>query len=1097
MSFPAFGVRKPVAANLVMLALIGAGLVFGIGLRREFFPETGTDRIIVTAPYPGASPQEVEDSLARKIEDRMSELDDVEELQTTIGEGFCNVVIEFTAAADIDEKLFEVKREVDALQDLPEASERIVVSKLEPNLPVCILALYGDAEERTLKDAAREMQTDLRSMPGMGDVTVSGVRTDEITVAVRPEELIRHGLSMPAIADAIRQQMLELPSGAVRSGTQNVAIRTMGADERVDEVRRIVVKAAGAGQALRLEEIADVRAGFEDVDLFQRLNGEPAVSLTIFKVGKQDAVEMAAMVKAYAAARRGEAFQPTLGERLVKLFRAPGDTSPVSAREKAYRVGQVRPNPPPGELVVITDLARFIVGRLDLLKRNALQGGVLVLLALVLLLNSRVAFWTAAGLVVSLLATLAAMHFAGFSLNLLTMFGLIIVIGLLVDDAIVVAENIVSWHERGARPREAAITGAEQVTWPVVATVMTTMCAFLPLALIEGQIGDLLSALPLVVALALAVSLIEALFILPSHMAHSLKAEEREEGRTLVKRVEGIFDRGRESIIRRRLIPAYLWILRKCLRAPYLTLAAGLSALIASTGLVAGGIVPFYFLPSSDAETLNIEVRMPIGTPTPETDVVVRQLEQAARLQPEVASVWCQVGAIGSLDGQESDAFQSHIGQVILELLPVEDRDRSSEQVKKAVRDAAGDLVGAESVRLEEIAGGPGGPSFTLSVTGERIEPIMDVVVRVRELLQQYQGVRDIADDSSQGRRELRVSLRDGARELGLTTASIARQIRGAVHGLEAHTFAGDREDVDVRVLLDESARRSLARIESMHVLTPGGAAVPLAEVASVTEAEGYASIRRLDRKRVVTVTADSEPGVNPEEVMASLRPALAELSASYPQVEILERGRQKETRDSLGSMPLGMLVATGLNYVILAWLFSSFVQPLVVLFAVPFAAVGMIWGHLVLGFDMTVMSLIGFIALSGVVVNDSLILITTYNRVRERGLSVYEACVAAGWARIRAVMLTTVTTVLGLMPLMLEQSFQARFLIPMAITISCGLISATAVILLVVPSLLMVVQDVRRGVSWLWTGGATPFASPRTERPDAIEAALATDVEG
>ncbi len=1095
MSIASFGVRKPVAVNLVMMALIGSGLLFGIGLRREFFPAQRTDKIIVAAPYPGASPQEVEDSLARKIEDRLSELDDVKELTTTIGEGYCNLIIQFTESAGIDEKLFEVKREIDALQDLPAESDRIVVTKLEPNLPVCILALYGDADERAMKDAIREMQSDLRSLPGMGEVSVSGIRNDEISISVNPQNLIRHKISLPVIADAIRNQMTELPSGAVRSHTQNVAVRMMGTDERADEVRRIIVKADGDGQVLRLDEIAEVRAGFRDIELHERLNGKPAASLTVFKVGKQDAVEMAEMVKAYAAARRGEAYKPTVGERVRKALRRPGDTSPSSPREEAYRVGQARISAPPGELVITTDLARFIVGRLDLLKRNAMQGGVLVLLSLVLLLNARVAFWAAAGLVVSLLATLAAMHFANYSLNLLTMFGLIIVMGLLVDDAIVVAENIVSWHERGSTPKEAAVTGTEQVTWPVIATVMTTICAFLPLALIEGQIGDLLGALPAVVALALAVSLIEALFILPSHMAHSLKAEERSAHRSMIHRVESAFDRGRETVIHERLIPAYLWMLRKCVRAPYLTVACALAVLIVSLGLVAGGRVPFRFLGSSDTETLNIEVRMPIGTPISETNKIIMQLEAAANIQPEVASVWAVVGTIGSLEGDQPETDQSHIGQIVLELKPVEVRDRSSEDVKNAVRNAAGELVGIESLRMEEVGGGPSGPPFTFSVVGEDTDAILASVADIKALLAEYKSVRDISDDSSQGRRELRISLRDGARELGFTTDSIARQIRGAVYGLEAHTFAGEREDVDVRVLIDERTRRSLSRIETMHVFTQDGRAVPLNEVASVYEAEGYASIRRLDRQRIVTVTADADmTQINPEEVTADLRPRLVEIAARRAGIHILERGRQKETRDSLGSLPLGMMVATGLNFIILAWLFSSYLQPLVVLLAVPFAAVGMIWGHLILGYEMTILSLIGFIALSGIVVNDSLIFITTFNRMRKAGLSMHEACLATGRSRLRAVLLTTVTTVLGLMPLMLEQSFQAKFLIPMAITIACGLISATALVLLVVPSLLIIVQDAKRLAAWLWTGGSIPLSNPYVERADAIEAALSGD---
>lgn len=1084
MSLAAFGVRKPVVANLVMFAIIGAGVVFGLSLRREFFPESEARQVVISAPYPGASPDEVERTLAIKIEDAVADLDDIKELTTSVSEGVASITIEFQDGVDINEMLFEVKREMDALQDLPEESERIVVDKFEPNLPVCVLSIYGDADERTMKEAIQQIRDDLETLPGMGDITISGVRTDEVTVELPEHELLKHGLSLPAISDSIAQAMRELPAGSVRSQSLNTAIRTMGVEDRVESIRDIIVK-AGNGQALRLGEIARVTAGFADVDLRTRLNGEASVSLTVFKIGSQDAVEMADMVKAYklgreVAAGRAEPITLTPFEYFRSKFKRPDDTSPPSARIAAYELGLSRTTPPPGELAITTDLARFIVGRLDLLTRNALAGGALVLLVLVLLLNLRVAFWTAIGLGVSLLGTLAAMSLLGYTLNLLTMFGLIIVVGLLVDDAIVVAENITRRYEEGDDPDTAAVDGTNQVNWPVVATIITTICAFMPLALIEGQIGDLLGALPVVVACALLVSLIEALFILPVHMAHSLHKHGRDaksEGKGLIARAENIADRYRTKLFSGLLIPLYTAAIRVLLRVRYLTVTCALSALILSLGLVAGGVVEATFLESSDAETVNIELQMPIGTPASRTDEYVKRIEDASTAQPEVSAVFAQVGAVNSIDGGSESSQQSHIAQVILELKPVEQRDRSSEQVINAIREQIGELPGIKSLRIEELAGGPGGPPITLTVTGKNPERMMPVVDGVKELLADYDGVRDIADNSDSGRRELQITLKDTGRELGFTQTSLGQQIRGAVFGLEAYTFAGVREDIDVRVMLPEESRRSLAAIEQMHVFTPTGVPVPLAEIAELGETDGYATIRRLDRARAISVTAEANRAiVNPEQLIADLRPKLRELEQANPGIRILERGRQKDNAESLASLPLGMLVAIGLIYFTLAWLFGSYVQPFIVLSAVPFAAIGMILGHLFLGFTMTILSFIGFIALSGIVVNDSLIYMSFFNRLRDSGLHIEDACVETGRARLRAILLTTVTTVLGLLPLLLEQSFQARFLIPMAITIAGGLVSATLIILVVLPCLLMIFDDARRFFRWAWSGGREPL---------------------
>jgi multidrug efflux pump subunit AcrB len=859
--------------------------------------------------------------------------------------------------------------------------------------------------------------------------------------------------------------MAEIPAGPVRGTTSHISIRTIGAEERAEEVRNIIVKASPTGQVLRLGDIASVREGFVDVDYATRLNGKPCVSLTAYTVREEDAIEISDMIKAYAAGRMRQpapfaGFDPE----------APPDKDEPGLVQ-AYRAGLARTAIPEGEIVLHTDLARFIRQRLNLLTRNALWGGALVFMTLFVMLNWRVAFWVGVGLTISLLGTLAAMHFLGITLNLLTMFGLIVVLGLLVDDAIVVAENIVTKHEDGEPALVAAIEGTKQVTWPVVTTVLTTICAFLPLMLIQGRIGDMLASLPIVVSIALLVSLVESLFILPSHMGHALKGLDRRKARERRHRLGAALQNFQERVMRRGIESAYRKLLGTTLRYRYLAVTIAVAILIASLSLPAGGRLQFTFSPSADSETIVVDVTLPIGSPKSQTDAVVEQIEKASLAQPEVVTAFSLIGINASPEG-DSVTTQAHLGQLYLELLPAEERDRTSDDVMSSIRQDLGVIPGVKSLRLSAIHGGPGGMPITFTVASSDPRQIQPVIEGIREQLQQYEGVFDIADDADRGQRELRISLRDGARELGLTTSNVAMQIRAAVFGLEAHTFAADQEDVDVRVMANEPTRRSLAALEDMHIFTPAGRPVPLSEVATVEDTLTYATIRRLDRRRAVSISADVDPVlINPEAVLADLAPHINELRAQYPGVRIIPRGRQEEIMDSLSTLPIGALTAAGLIYVILAWLFSSYTQPLIVMVAIPFATVGMVWGHIIMGYDLTILSLIGFVALAGIVVNDSLIFMEFYNMKRRAGVDAPAAAFATGQARLRAILLTTITTVLGLSPLLLEQSFQARFLIPMAITISFGLLAATALTLLLLPTLLVIAHDLYRWGRIGWTG--------------------------
>ncbi|MGV6815245.1 MAG: efflux RND transporter permease subunit [Phycisphaerales bacterium] len=1094
MSLAKFGVRKPVVANLVMFAIIGAGLIFGTGLRREFFPFVQSRIVTIMAPYPGAAPDEVEDALATKIEDAVADLTGVKEISSTVNEGLARVVVEFKEGVPIQEALGDVKREIDALQDLPDAVDNIVVDILEPNMPAIVVALYGTADERTMKEFLNTTRDDLLTLPEITDITKSGVRADELRVEVLPERAIEYGVSLPTIADKIKAAMIELPGGSVRTSTSTISIRSVGVEERADTVREIVVKAGGDGGVIRVGDLANVYDGFVDSDLATRYQGLPSMTLTVFRVGDQDVIQISDLVKAYVAGRNGEQLKPKGLEKFrLKAAGDSGDLSKVSERYAAWQLGYERfeVSVPPGTLETTTDLSRFVKGRLDLLLHNARNGGILVFLTLVLLLNWRISFWVAMGLAVSLLGTLAMMSWMDISLNFLTMFGLIIVIGILVDDAIVVAENITTLHEQGEPAYAAAVKGADQVAWPVVSTVLTTIFAFVPLAMMNGQVGDFMSVMPIVVGCALGVSLIESLFILPMHMGHSLKSVDKIRANGKKKhrlaRFESKYDAWRDHMISGRIIPAYARLLNISIHHRYLTLVTVFAVLVMSLGMVISGRLQFILFETDDAETINVAITLPIGTPASKTEEVVERFEEVCMAIPEVRSTFAIAGAVGDLEGAGGDAVSSHLGQLVLELTPAEIRTRTSAVIIDEILDKVGPVPEAKNIRLEGVSGGPSGPAMTFSVAGDSIDQLDIAVARIKKILGEYEAIHSIADDADRGQRELRFTLRDGASELGFTRADLGRQIQAAVFGIEAFTFAGDREDIDVRVTVPERVRRSTVMIEDMFVFTPAGEPVPLGEVAAIEESQAYATIRRLNRKRTVSVQADVYRAMeNPDRLAGEIKPRLVEAISDLHGVSMVQRGRQKDFADSMNSLPIGMLLASGLIYVVLAWLFSSFVQPLIVMLAIPFAMIGMIWGHIIMGSSMTFLSMVGFIALAGIVVNDSLIFMEFFNERRAAGLSVRDAGYETGQARFRAIMLTTITTVLGLLPMMLEKSFQAQFLIPMAITIAFGLMSATTIILLVLPSLLMILDDVSHAWRVMWTGDVhLPRKNPNLADPD------------
>lgn len=1059
MSFAKFGVRNPVPANLLMIALIVGGLFAGFNMTREFFPEIDPEAARIEFVYPGATPDEIEESLARKIEDAVSSVDDVKRIETMISDNAGIIIVKFEERSDIKERIEDVEREIERLQDLPEDAERIRVINFEPNFPVIMVTLHGDMDEEILKQGVREIADDLETLPGMGRVLTSGMRNYELRVEVDPDRLVEFGISNTQVAAAIRSWMVELPSGSVRSVGGNVRVRTLGTQEQADEIRNIVVSASPTGGVIRVGDLGTVYDDYADQIIEARFKGEPGASVAIFKSGKQDAIQMADMVKSYIAAREGKPFDGGIWEEYAN-----------TSRWQAWELGEASPSPLPAAVLLHTDLARFIEGRLNLLTRNALQGAALVFIALLLVLNLRTAWWVMVGLFTAVCGTLLMMSVVGVTLNLLTMFGLLVTLGMLTDDAIVVGENIVARSAKGDPPDVAAIRGGEQVFWPVIGTVATTIVAFAPLAYIEGNIGKMLGALPWVVFCALLISVLESMLILPSHMVFALQGMKKI-GANFIFRNADRFSMWRDRVIVGPLTKYYEELAKKCVEYRWIAASVAIAILVISLGMVQGNRVPFVFLPSDDTENIIVRVRMPVGTSAEGTRRVVSRIENAAQQQPEVKFASMTLGQSFDFEMGVTNPTSTADAQVFIELTPIEDRTRASTEILASIRETAGDLSEAELVAFEELDGGPAGPDITFEVRGDDINEVDEAVEELKLVLEEYAGVYGVSDSDSAAQRELQVQLLPGAATLGFTGSDVAQQVRGALHGLEAHVFSDRREDIDVRVSYDKKNRESLQSIENMWVIAPTGKAVPLREIASIEEGDGISGIRRINRTRAVVVTADTETDVSPETIAADMAPRAQAVMDRHPGVVISAGGRQQDFYDALNTLPYAAGAAALMIYVILAWLFASYIQPLAVMLAIPFGAIGVVWGHFILGYDLTFLSLIGFVALAGIVVNNSLILVEFFNRNRRAGMPLQQALVEAGRRRFRPIILTTATTILGLTPLMLEQSFQARFLIPMAISITCGLASSTILTLLLLPAILVIVDDVKDAAFWLWYG--------------------------
>ena len=1039
------GVRNPVLVNLLMVCMLAGGLAASRRMVRETFPEFSLDHVGIEVAYPGASTVDVERTICTPIEKALRGMRGVREVSSSANENFGAVWVALVEGAmSMESAINEVKTRVDQITTLPPEAHKPVITEKVLRAPVINIAIYGDVSERTLKRIAQEVELDLTAHPDISQVSLSGVRDDEILIEVSRPALSAHHLSVTDVMAVIAKSSLDLPAGVIRTAEEELTLRVTGQRFRAMDYEDLIVQ-EHEDAVVRLGDIATVREGFEEVIATGSFNGKRAVVVAVFKTPDQDTTRIAAIVRAYVAAHQGK-----LPEKL--------------------------------KMSVWSDGSHDVDQRISMLVCNGVLGVLLVLVVLTLFLEFRLALWVTVGIPVSFAGALIVMYAAGQSINMISLFALIMVSGIIVDDAIVIAESIHTRRRAGLAPEQACIQGASRVALPVLGASLTTIAAFVPLLYVSGVMGRFIYVLPVVVIGAVVASAVEAFGILPSHLCRHVPP-----GITPHERPPTRWRRAIDKAVARVITAWYRPVCRLATRCRVVTISAALMVLLVVIGMVAGGRVPIILLPIEDANVLRARVRFPEGTPASTTRRAVAQLEQAAwrlndddELRP--ATDGKLVRQIYATTGEFADFLPrrgSNLCEVKIELMPAKDRLIRFERIISRWRAHVGEIYDAVeySIRPQEL--GPVDRPIEVRLMAMDLDDLDEAADRVKTKLETFAGVTEVQVDLVPGKRELQVSLKPMARTLGLTLDDVARQLRYGYFGGEALRVYRGRDQVTVRVRYADNERESIAALEALRIKTHTGREIPFREVADVVRQRGYRNIMHQNGKRRVRIFAGLDHHVaNAEQIVASLETEfLPDLVADYDDMIFAFGGDRKHIAESVQSLTVGFLLAMLAIYTILAAMLRSYVQPIVILVVVPFGLIGAVVGHALIGLDLTMMSLFGMVALSGVVVNDALVLIDAINRRLGEGESVNQAVAASGEERFKAVVLTSITTVAGLMPLLLERSGQAQSVMPMAVALSFGILAATVLTLIVVPTTFLLVNDLRRGVRWLRLGGSYPDA--------------------
>jgi multidrug efflux pump subunit AcrB len=1034
--------RNGVAANLLLIVIVGGGLLTIPKLTREIFPSVSSDMVTVTIPYPGASPEEVEEGVCVPVEQELDGLDGVRRVTSTAVEGLGVVTVEAEPGADVRKLEEDIKTRVDAIDTFPENAETPVVQEVILRRQVLEVAIYGDADPRTLRELGEEVRDEITRLPGITYAVLTGVPPYEISIEVSEEALRRYRLTFDDVARAIRRSSLDLPGGAIRTPAGEILLRAKGQGYRGKDFERIVLLTRPDGTRVRLGDVARVVDGFAETDQEAHFDGERAAVIQVFRVGNQDAVRVARTVREYVQEAR---------ERMPDGIR----------------------------MDVWMDRSVYLKSRMDLLLRNGRIGFVLVFLLLALFLRFRLAFWVALGIPVSFLGAIWLLPALGVTINIISLFAFILVLGIVVDDAIVVGENVHRYQEQGLDPVRAAIRGTQEVSIPVIFGVLTTVAAFLPLMNVTGVMGKIWRMVPLIVVPTLLFSLMESQLVLPSHLTHMGRQRDGNRLSRAWRRFQTRFAEGLQRYVRRVYDPSLEW----ALRWRYLTIALFIAAFFITVGILGRGLVRFIFFPTVESDYVTAELRMPDGTPVEATRKALARIEEAAlRLEQEleadggevVRHVLTQVGdqpmkVARNWDKPGGALFSgSNLGEVILELELAEHRKISSDEVVKRWRELVGGVPGAEELSFTASLVHVG-EDINVQLSSRNVRDLVTAAAILKEKLAEYPGTMDIADSYRAGRDEIKLRIKPQGEALGLSLADLARQVRQAFYGEEVQRIQRGRDEIKVMVRYPEEARRTLASLQSMRIRLPDGTGIPFAAVAEARLGKGYALIQRADRKRILNVTANVDPTEgDANAIVADIKATvLPDLIQRFPGLSYTMEGQQRMQAESMADLTRSFLLAILMIYALMAIPFRSYVQPFIVLSAVPFGFVGAVWGHVIMGKDLSIMSVVGLVALTGVVVNDSIVLVDFINRKRQEGIPLGQAVREAGVVRFRPILLTSLTTFAGLTPLLLEKSMQAQFLIPMAISLAFGVLFATFVSLVLVPCGYMVLEDVRRALGW------------------------------
>ena len=1028
-------VNNSVASNLMMFFIILSGAATIPLLNMEVFPDIEVDIINVTAIYPGATPSDVENAVCVRIEERLQGLDGVKKISSTASENVGSVNVEILSGQDVTEMLDRVKAEVDAIDNFPEGVERPTTKQFITSQANITVAVGGEMDELTLTNLTEEVKDEIDALPGVTYSSFVAKKDKEISIEISEKTLRKYDLTLSQISRAIQSLSIDIPSGSIENINGEILIRAQGQGYTVDYFSSIPIISDPSGSIVRLGEISELNDAFSiDYDLEFLFNSQPSNLITVYRVGDQNSIDISSQIKDYV-----EKKQNFLPEGI--------------------------------HITAFDDEARLLVGRIETMTKNAYQGLLLVVIVLALFLKPKLAFWVSLGITISFMGGFWFMPALDLSINMLSLFTFILVLGIVVDDAIVVGENIALFRERGMDPKEAAVKAATQVSIPVFFAVLTTMATFSPMLAVEGQIGAIWRIFPLITISVLFWSLFESLTILPAHLAHS------SEKKSKIIWIRSLSDRWEkfQSKIKNGLVffvnTYYKPTLLKSVNRPFTFLSIAASVFILTIGIIGGGIIKFSFFPPIEADLAIGTVEYPSGTSIEITREGYLKLEESAKILEEELNkefpgksiIKNRLSTIG-FQPQRTKTSRGpgnlnasyggpHLAEVALELIPGEERSIGTEEIVRRWRRLMPSVPGVKEVGFFSSLFSTGEP-VNVQLSSKYMDDLLDAKEELKRELIQFPGVFDVKDNFNIGKEEISIKLLPAAENYGINMMMLGSQVQQAFYGLEVQSIQRGRDEVKVMLRYPKNERASISNLEDMMIKVPNGSTIPVRQIAKLELGEGLSSIQRKNRKRAINVTADVDLTVTTgNEVIAAVTASiLPKILKKYNSISISLEGEQQEQGQNLKSISKNFLLAMIVVYMLLAIPFKSYFQPLVVMSSIPFGLTGAVFGHLIMGINFSVLSMMGFVALTGVVVNDSLVMVDFINRYRSEGNSIMDAVLEAGPRRFRPIFLTSLTTFVGLTPLLLEKSIQAKFMIPMAVSLSFGVIFATAITLFLVP---------------------------------------------